>query len=244
MENENIIQSTSNPIPTPDQPEIQPVSNSLMSQKDFLPLLLGVFAFLVVVAGGTYYLGTQTDKTTHIVENTNIQPTLTIHDNIATTTIPTTILTIKPQIAETTKWKTYANKLYGFETKYNSELKATEESGGTESIGQFTFLLTVTFSSGYSNTWHSQNGYEVEISNKSLTGYRTEIVGHIADKIDSEQAITVNGNVWTKINYKIFATTDYVLVTKAVINHRGYGYAVTASTLDIDEILSAFKFTD
>ncbi len=143
---------------------------------------------------------------------------------------------------QTANWKTYINKKYGFETKYNPDNKATEGSGGGETVGQFTYLLTVTFSSGGSNPWHSQNGYEVEINKKSLTDYRTEIVGHVADKIDSEQAITTNGNIWTKIDYKIFVATDYIPMTKAVINHDGYGYAVTAVALDIDQILSTFRF--
>lgn len=140
-----------------------------------------------------------------------------------------------------TDWKPYRNEKYGFEVKYNPELNLTESSGNGEAAGQFTYLQTISFGT---NPIKSPYGYEVEINKKSLGDYRMEIVGHFADKIDSEEEITVNGNSWTKIAYTIFLTTDYISVTKAVINHGEYGYAVTASTIDIGLILSAFKFID
>ena len=46
------------------------------------------------------------------------------------------------------------------------------------------------------------------------------------------------------MNYEIFLTTHYVTVTRAVTGRGEYSYEITASELDIDQILSTFRFTN
>lgn len=81
METENINQPTNNPIVSPVQPQVQPVPNSLMNQKGFLPLMFGILILLVVIGGGAYYLGTQkSGLTNQVIDNRNnaqVQPSPT-----------------------------------------------------------------------------------------------------------------------------------------------------------------------
>jgi hypothetical protein len=145
-----------------------------------------------------------------------------------------------PAPDETANWKAYTNDKYGFEIKYHPESEP-QENIGNEISGQFTYLLLVRFGT---NPIKSTYGYELRVSKQSLDSYREELVGHITDKIDSEEQIVINDNNWTKINYQIFLTTDYVPVTMVITNHAGYSYAITSSAMDIDQILATFKFTD
>ena len=139
----------------------------------------------------------------------------------------------------TPSWEVYRNEEYGFEITYYSE-SGPNEQVGNEEAGQFTYLLSINFGNV---PLHSQHGYNLQVNKKdSIEDYRSELVGHITDKIDSEEKITINNNAWTKLNYEIFLTTDYVPITTAFINHGEYSYAVTASTLNIDQILSTLRF--
>jgi len=73
MENENLSQSTNNPVATPVQPQIQPQTTPIVNQKGFLPLIFGVIILLVVVAGGAYYFGTQNNNSVPQTVNTNME---------------------------------------------------------------------------------------------------------------------------------------------------------------------------
>lgn len=56
MEENNSNQATN---PSASSTQTQPVSNPVNNQKGILPIILGVLVFLVVIVGGTYYLGTK-----------------------------------------------------------------------------------------------------------------------------------------------------------------------------------------
>ena len=47
-----------------ETPRNQPPQSSIINQKGFFPIIIGVIILLVVVAGGAYYLGTQQNKPT------------------------------------------------------------------------------------------------------------------------------------------------------------------------------------
>lgn len=146
-----------------------------------------------------------------------------------------------PMGMQITNWKTYTNEKYGFETKYNPE-SGPSEYVGNETDGQQPQLLLIKFGTVPLKFPH---GYELTVNKqRSLEEYRSELIGQITDKINSEEEITVSGNVWTEMNYEIFLTTDYVPITTAIINHAGYSYAITASELDINQIVSTFRFLE
>ena len=148
---------------------------------------------------------------------------------------------IEPQVSNTSTWQTYRNEEFGFEVRYYPE-SGPQENIGNETSGQFTYLFLVRFGT---NPIKSTYGYELRVNKRqSLNSYREELVGHITDKIDSEEQIVINDNTWTKINYQIFLTTDYVPVTMVITDHGGYTYAITSSAVDTDQILSSFRFIE
>jgi hypothetical protein len=139
----------------------------------------------------------------------------------------------------TADWKTYTNKQYGFEVGYNPQSPPNEEIGSNED-GQFTFLFQVNFGT---NPVKFPFGYQLQVRKPTLLeDYRLELVGHTTDKIDTEEKTTINGIVWTKFNYKIFLTTEYVPMTKAVSGNPKYSYSIICSTSEINQILSTFKY--
>jgi len=216
------------PVQTPpvkQPPPPPPPSRSFIS-KPLIILLIAAILFAIFYAG-TYFKLNQT--LTNIISPPKPTPS------------PTASIPSPTPNPTTANWKTYANEKYSFEIKYHPESNPNEFIGNNE-VGQFNYLLLIRFGT---NPIKSPYGYELKVNNqKSLDDYRTELVGHITDRIDSEEETVINNNTWKKINYKIFVTTDYVPITMAIINHAGYSFAISSSAFDINQILSTFKFLD
>lgn len=216
--NQNTQQIGQNPIN-------QNVQTSGNPKVKYLALGIAISLGFLLLGLGGYYFGKQSTNSYQDSKKTASQPL---------PSPPTTT-----EAGDTTGWKVYVNEKYRFEVKYDPELSPTEQIG-TEDIGQFTYLLLVKFGP---NPLKSPHGYTLTVNKqKSLNDYRTELIGHNTDKIDSEEETTINDRTWTKLNYQIFLTTDYVPITTAVVSQSGYSFAITAATLDIDQILSTFKF--
>jgi len=206
----------------PSEPIIPPATHK-PEVKNSLVLIMSILLIVTVAIAGLFYF--QIQKLSKELSKYQIQPSST----------PTA--TADP----TADWKTYTNDEYRIEIKYYPESTPYELVGNTET-GQFTYLYQVNFGM---NPLKSIYGYSLVIRQKqTIENYRTELIGHITDKIDSEEDTTINGNTWKKINYQMFLTTDYVPMTMAYINHSKYDFVVTASALDIDQILSTFKFLE
>lgn len=128
---------------------------------------------------------------------------------------------------------------YGFKTKHNPWSEPSEIEG-TDEVGIHTYLHLVRFGAV---PLKSPGGYEIKVTrHRSPEDFRSELIGHVADAIDSEEQLTTNGINWTKLNYKVFLVAQEVSVTMAITSHGDYGFAVTAFTGEIDQILSTFRF--
>lgn len=139
-------------------------------------------------------------------------------------------------------WKTYVSKNFGFSVKYDPSSNPTETSGGDEDVGQFTFIQKIFFGKIPAQ---SPGGFEIEINNgKSLENYRTEIIGHTADAIDSETKSSYNALTWTKLYYKVLTERETFSFVKAILSTNKYGFAITSDARDIDQILSTFQYVN
>lgn len=206
-------------------PELPQESNTALNRSSLKNPIMRI-AIIVLIVGISIMLVVRKNKT-FIPSKTSLTQPFSSEPTITPTSLPE-------------NWQTYTNSNYGFETKYDPASAPTETIGG-ETAGQFARLLTVKFGT---IPLKSPHGYELTVSQQSLEDFRSELVGHVTDKVEKEEKIIINGNTWTKINYKVFLTTDYVPITTAVINYARYSYSITASPAVTDRILSTFKFLD
>ena len=89
------------------------------------------------------------------------------------------------------------------------------------------------------------NGFDIEISKgDSIDYYKNQITDHIAEKIDKEEKISINGLPATKLTYKQVIVIDKFDISKVIVNKNNRDYIITALSSDIDQILSTFKFID
>ncbi len=143
--------------------------------------------------------------------------------------------------SSTANWLPYTNHQYAFSTKYHPSAPPTEEVGNRD-VGQFTFMSKVNFGP---NPPQGDFSYSLEVNQqKTVENYRQELIGHITDAIDSQELVTINGLEWTKFNYQLFVNNQNLPVTLAFITQGDFGYAVTAKSQDITQILSTFAFLE
>lgn len=222
-----------NPPQTPDLNYQSTVSQSTSNTprggtRNILFALLLIFIVLIIVSAGVY-----------LFQSSKLKKQTSVDVKTRTTNTPTPN---SPTIDPTAEWNTYVNDEYGFSTQYHPFTEPTELNGNNEA-GQFTYLFLVNFGEG-TNPLKSQFGYSVEVSQNSLEDKKTELIGHTTDEIESEEEVGIGGTNWTKLNYEIFMAADHINITTAFTYKNGYGYFITTSPIEIDQILSTFEFAN
>jgi hypothetical protein len=140
-------------------------------------------------------------------------------------------------------WIEYKKQEFAFTIKYHPETQP-KEFIGSDDVGQFTYIFLVDFSSGEQNPLNSTFGYNLAVKRMDLDNTKLELVGHVTDKIDSEEQVEINGNEWVLLNYLLYVTNVEVPVTSAFTQKGDISYQITATSSNIIQILSAFKFVD
>lgn len=131
-------------------------------------------------------------------------------------------------------WKTYTMEKYGYSMNYPPSLVLHE-------ISSDIFLHQAAFE-GPEKTYVS--GIIVEVRNltnlEDEIRYRTwRIVGHIADKLDSELPISVSGLSGKRLNY----TSGQKQFSTVILPYQKFVYVIQAENNLLDQVLSTFTFT-
>ena len=164
---------------------------------------------------------------------------LMIGKYIYTKPTPTPIISASPTstpIADpTANWKTYTNTKFGYSIKYPLILTPLETTADI-------YLHQIAFESPEKAYL---SGVIVEVRNLTNladeVSYRTwRIVGHIADKLDSEIPISIFGLSGKRLNY----TSGQKQFSTIIIPYQKLVYSIEAESNLLDQILSTFKFVD
>lgn len=144
---------------------------------------------------------------------------------------PAPIVTITPTPDSTSTLETYTNSDLGFSIKYNSTFSPVETFGDGQQLALIVFGST------------DDNGFNVEVSTGDNIGYyKNRIIGHMADQIDKEEPILVDGVGATKFTFSQVTPSKEVDVSMVVVNKNDRDYIITALSTEINQILSTFKF--
>lgn len=209
------------PLPNPPvltETPINPLVNSSSSNKSVLIVLLVIF-FAVLSSLITYLLvKSQTSFQTPVAS-----PTPIVQTSPAPTPDPTA------------DWKTYKNEKYGFQIKYHPDLNPKETPGSGEKSK--IFISFGTLKDNYS--------FDIRVAEKNnLDYYRWELVGHVTDKIDIEEKVLLDNREGTKLTFLQFLSTSNISFSRVIVFFNNFDYIITAKTIDIDQILSPFKFLE
>ncbi len=135
-------------------------------------------------------------------------------------------------------WNIYKDDKYKFQTKYNPQSTPV-----INPLNKNTSLKLISFGTNFLT---AANGYEIRIGKKHFFGdseLKSEMLNNFnTERIDSTTHVNINGISWTKLNFRIFMSTDYVSLTSAMVNINENGFTITASSSEIDKILSTFEF--
>lgn len=241
---------------TPKQ-QVTPVQNipqeqidgpSKTNQRGFIPLILGVVIFLIVVAGGAYYFGrSQAPKSQ--IQNSEVPSQSPQSTTKFNSLVPT-------GVDETTNWKTYINDTYKYTLKIPSDW-IIDSDNAKQNDNKLIFIYSGDFKViGDTQVPHLSKGSQLEIlSNfaadvtKSYIDFITFIKPDGKEYPNEGKEITIDGEramLWTSNNaFSIPEQKGY----QASVLHHGEGYsmymisALAQDTL-FNRILSTFKFTD
>lgn len=132
---ENNTNQSVNPIETPTQPIQELVNN----KQGNVPIILGVLVLLLVVGGGSYYLGTQKNQPSTNTQATIQQPqseATPIPTSQAQPTQSTIVPSPTPKSESKVGWKSYTDSSYGYTIQHPTgwTLKQEKDSEGAARI--------------------------------------------------------------------------------------------------------------
>lgn len=122
----NSAKQPANPAGTPTEPAQHPVN----SQRGNFLIILGILVLLLIVGGGTYYLGTQNGKTPPITQQNTPSPTTASFNKIESLSPTST--------SNVTGWETYKNAQYGFELQHPAN--STVETRTNDRVNPYQYI--------------------------------------------------------------------------------------------------------
>ncbi len=153
---------------------------------------------------------------------------------------PTPLVTGIDKDQKIENWKTYSNSQYAFSFSYPPELVFQE------TVGDAT-LLQVMFNDS------AKSGLpplSIEVRDaKSLeeeVDYRRwRVIGHLADKIDYQESVTVSSQQGIKLGYQLLSPKETRLYDVSVIvPFGGHFYTISGESMLVQQIITTFSFTD
>jgi len=199
MENGSQNQSV-NPAETPAQPAQHPINN----QRGNFPILLGVIMFLVVIAGGVYYLGTQ-NKTSNTTPTASTPTESVSPSPVSNTGTGTKMNKGTVTVDEASNEKIYTSSVVNFSIRVPKDWEIDDKQGvfisspgevvfappGTDTYSPFSQKIAVTTSEKGSPRfpYGTESDFKQKLAEPTSTGtgQRLYKIGNI--KVDGKDAM-------------------------------------------------------